>query len=84
MAKKGEKMLTVREAAQITGASPSSIRVWLADEDERKRRFPGARKESTPFGDFWLIPESALEGFEFGKPGRPRKADTKEKGKHKG
>ena len=73
MAKKGEKMLTIREVAEITGASPSSIRVWLSDDAERNRRFPGARKESSPIGDYWLIPESALEGFEMGKPGRPRK-----------
>ena len=83
MAKKEGKMVTVREAAEITGASPSSIRVWLSDEEERERRFPGARKESTPFGDFWLIPESALVGFELGKPGRPRKVPTDKKTKHK-
>ena len=82
MAKKGERMLTVREAAQITGASPSSIRVWLSDDEERERRFPGARKESSPIGDYWLIPESALEGFEMGKAGRPpKKSGSKRKSK---
>jgi hypothetical protein len=81
MAKKGERMLTIREVAEITGASASSIRVWLSNEEERTRRFPGARKESSPIGDFWLIPESALVGFEMGKPGRPRKKGVSKKRK---
>jgi hypothetical protein len=77
--KKGEKMLTVHEVAERLGAGVGSVRVWAW-----KGRFPGARKESTPLGDYWLIPESALEGFELGSPGRPPKpkAESK-KGKSK-
>jgi hypothetical protein len=71
--KREEKMLTIREAAELTGAAQSSIRVWLADEAERKKRFPGARKETSPIGDYWLIPESDVAGFQKGKPGRPLK-----------
>jgi hypothetical protein len=61
-------MLTVRETAARLGAAEVSVRIWAS-----RGRFPGARKESTPFGDFWLIPETALEGFKMGSPGRPSK-----------
>jgi helix-turn-helix protein len=74
--KKGERMLNVHEAAERLGAGVGSVRVWAW-----KGRFAGARKETTPLGDYWLIPESALEGFELSKPGPKPKAD---KGKHKG
>jgi hypothetical protein len=68
MKKKEGKMLTVKEVAAKLGAAQISVRIWV-----NKGRFPGARKESTPFGDFWLIPETALVGFEMGKAGRPPK-----------
>lgn len=76
MAKKGEKMLTIKQVSEITGASPSSIRVWLSDEEERKRRFPNAIKERPPAGPgYWLIPESDLAGYENPGRGRPRKPE---------
>jgi hypothetical protein len=62
--KEQPKMLTVREAAQQIGAAQVSVRIWAS-----QGRFPGAHKESTPFGDFWMIPESALDGFQMGRPG---------------
>jgi hypothetical protein len=62
--KRNEKMLNVHEVAEKLGASESSVRVWAW-----RGRFPGARKEVTPLGEYWLIPESALDGFELGKPG---------------
>lgn len=65
-------MLTVREAAQRLGAAEISIRVWA-----KKGRFPGAELMKTPAGSYWLIPESALEGFEMGRPGRPAKPTSK-------
>jgi hypothetical protein len=65
---KKEKMLNVHEAAERLGQPVSSVRVWVWSG-----RFPGARKESTPLGEYWLIPESSLEGFEPGKRGRPAK-----------
>jgi hypothetical protein len=70
---KAEKMHTVKEASEIIGAAASSIRVWLNDEEERQKRFPGARKESTPLGDYWLIPDSDLKSYEGRKLGRPLK-----------
>jgi hypothetical protein len=82
MVKKVKKMLTIREVSELTGASPSSIRVWLSNEDERNRRFPGARKESTPIGDYWLIPESDVQDYKNPGKGRPRKKDAK-KGERK-
>jgi hypothetical protein len=57
-------MLSVRQVAEKLGMPISSVRVWVW-----KGRFPGAKKEETPFGEFWEIPEDALEGFELGKPG---------------
>lgn len=75
MKKKEPKMLTVKEAAEKIGAAAISVRVWA-----NRGLFPGARKESTPMGEYWLIPETALANFEMGKPGRPRKASSK-KGK---
>jgi hypothetical protein len=68
-----EKMYTIRQAAEITGASITSLRIWLADEAERSKRFPNARKENSPIGDYWLIPESDVTGYENPGRGRPRK-----------
>lgn len=65
-------MLTVREAAQRLNAAQVSVRMWAS-----QGRFPGARKESTPFGDFWVIPESDLDGFQMGTAGRPPKPGSK-------
>jgi excisionase family DNA binding protein len=68
MKKKESNMLTVREVAQRLGAAEISIRVWA-----KKGRLPGAKLQETPAGAYWLIPETALEGFEKGNPGRPHK-----------
>jgi len=73
--KRAEKMLTVREAAEKIGASSISVRIWAS-----KGRFPGAELDtSSPRGAVWLIPETALEGFEMGKAGRPAKKKGKAK-----
>jgi hypothetical protein len=66
--KKGEKMLTVKEAAAKIGAAEISVRIWA-----KGGRFPGARKEQTPMGEYWVIPENALKGFENPGRGKPRK-----------
>jgi hypothetical protein len=73
MRKTGEpKMLTIKETAERLGAKPGSVRVWVG-----QGRFTGARKESTPLGiDYWLIPESALDGFEMGRAGRPSRPES--------
>ena len=79
MGKKETKMLTVREVATKLDAAPVSVRMWA-----NQGKFPGAVKESTPFGDFWMIPETALANFEMGKAGRPPKPGSKPRGKRKG
>jgi hypothetical protein len=71
-----QKMYTIKEASEIIGASPSSIRVWLNKENERASRFPNAVKQDSPIGPFWLIPESDLKGYEGRKLGRPFKPDS--------
>ena len=82
MAKKGEKMLTVKQVAEITGASTSSIRVWLSNQTERSRRFPNARKETPPAGPgYWLIPESDIGNYSNPGQGRPRKLTKSPKDK---
>jgi len=78
MKKKEPKMLTIREAAAQIGAAEISVRIWA-----KEGRFPGARKESSPIGDYWVIPETDLEGFVNPGRGRPPKA-KEEKGKRKG
>jgi hypothetical protein len=73
--RKGNRMLTTREAAERLQVSEASIRVWLCDAEEKMRRFPNAAK----FGRDWQIPESDLKGLPIGRrPGRPKK-DSKAK-----
>jgi len=77
MPKKEKKMLSVKEAADILGVPPVSVRLWA-----RSGRLPGAELKETEFGvPYWRIPEDALQGFEKEKPGPTRK---KERGKTKG
>ncbi|HKQ06818.1 MAG TPA: helix-turn-helix domain-containing protein [Blastocatellia bacterium] len=54
----------MHEVAGRLGTTVSTVRVWLS-----RGRFPGARKEQSPAGEYWMIPESALDGFEMRKPG---------------
>jgi len=84
MMRKDTAMLTVKEAASQIGAAESSVRLWV-----RQGKFPGAKLEKTPVGTYWLIPNSALDSFEMGSPGRPpkpkkeRKSPTRKKGASK-
>lgn len=73
-------MLTVKEAAERVGASAISVRIWAS-----RGRFKGAKKEVSPIGEYWMIPESALLGFEMGRAGRPQKplAELKSKPRRK-
>jgi excisionase family DNA binding protein len=71
MRKKEPKMLTVKEVASQMGQTGQTIRTWL-----KRGRFPGARLEETPLGSYWLIPDTAVEGFELKKAGRPPKPKT--------
>jgi hypothetical protein len=82
--KEEPKMFTIKKAAELIGASASSIRVWLSNDDERKRRFPGAvlvePSDDTPGVPYWLIPEGDINTFELGKrgpkPGAKKKAQN--------
>lgn len=74
--KKGgdEKMLTAKDVAARLGAGFSSVRRWAIEG-----RFPGAELVESPAGSYWLIPESALVGFEKLERGRPPKAKAESK-----
>ncbi len=64
-------MMTVKEVSQKTGFPISTINLYC-----RNGRFPNARKETTQFGDFWLIPETDLEGVKKRERGRPKVKNT--------
>lgn len=68
MAEKKSKMLTVREVSERTGAAIPTVNLWC-----RSGRLEGAYQESSPYGDYWLIPESVLEGVVVRGRGRPPK-----------
>ncbi|HKV38157.1 MAG TPA: helix-turn-helix domain-containing protein [Blastocatellia bacterium] len=61
-------MLTSATVAERLGAAHSSVNQWA-----REGRFKGAKQIETPGGHYWLIPESALEGFTLRGRGRPPK-----------
>lgn len=63
-------MLNVKQVAEVIKAGTSSVRKWAA-----RGLFPGARHEETPLGSYWLIPETALDGFV--KPTQGRKPAKK-------
>jgi hypothetical protein len=83
MAKGKEKILTIREVAERTGASVNSIRVWLGNEELRQKRFPNAKKASSPIGDYWVIPESDIRGYKNQGRGRPQKPESELKRKRR-
>src|SRR5262249_15258890 len=70
MSKRKATMLTVSKVAERLGVLDSSVRIWA-----RQGRFPGAELHESQLweGSYWLIPESALDGFERRSVGRPRK-----------
>ena len=71
-------MLTVREVSERTGAAIPTVNLWC-----RAGRLAGAYQESTPYGHYWLIPESALEGIKVCGRGRPPKAEKSDTRKEK-
>ena len=80
MVKKGEvKMLSVREVADRLGAGASSVRLWVKDG-----KFKDAEMVTSPLGSYWLIPETALEGFEIKGRGRPAKPQPPKEPKKRG
>jgi predicted site-specific integrase-resolvase len=78
MPKKERKMLSVKEAADILGVPPVSVRLWA-----RRGRLPGAELKESEFGvPYWRIPEDALQGFEKERPGpKPGTKLKSDKGK---
>ena len=55
---KQAKELTTSELAERYNVSHSTARGWCTSGF-----FPNARLDKTPRGDFWVVPESDLEGF---------------------
>jgi len=73
-------MLTVKQVAELIGAGASSVRLWA-----KEGKFAGAELIEPPAGlPYWMIPDTALEGFALRGRGRPPKpkAESK-KGKSK-
>lgn len=60
-------MLTTQEAAEQLGVAYQTVMAWLY-----QGKFPNAQKEETPRGDYYLIPQSDIKGFEKPKRGRPK------------
>lgn len=62
-------MLTTKEVAERIGVKYPTVMLWI-----RENKLAGAVKESTPRGDYWLVPESSLVGIVKRGQGRPKKA----------
>jgi hypothetical protein len=63
-----ERSLSTAQVAERIGVSERTVRLWC-----KQGKFPNAHTKETPFGDYWIIPESDLNGFERPQPGRPSK-----------
>ncbi|MET0646724.1 MAG: helix-turn-helix domain-containing protein [Pyrinomonadaceae bacterium] len=50
--------LTAAEAAERLQVGRSTVNLWC-----RQGRLPGARREDSPVGSYWLIPVAALKTF---------------------
>jgi hypothetical protein len=59
--------LTAAQASERLSVGRSTINLWC-----RRGRFKGEHLGKSPVGDYWLIPESALENFEPPKRGARR------------
>jgi excisionase family DNA binding protein len=66
-----EKMLTTKEVAERIGVKYPTVMLWI-----RENKLAGVIKETSPRGDYWLIPESSLTGIVKRGQGRPKKATT--------
>lgn len=64
---KKTKELTTKEIAEKFSVAERVARRWC-----EKNYFPNARKETTPRGDYWLVPETDTKNFQPPKIGRPR------------
>ena len=62
-------MLTVKQVAELIGAGASSVRLWA-----KEGKFAGAQLIEPPAGlPYWMIPDTALDGFILRRRGRPPK-----------
>ena len=68
-------MLTTREVAERIGVKYPTVMLWL-----RENKLAGAVKESSPRGEYWLIPESSIAGIKKRGQGRPKKTETNQAG----
>jgi hypothetical protein len=66
--------LTTTDVAERLGRPERTVRLWC-----KQGLFLGARSVSTPRGDYWVIPESALKDFKEPKMGR-RPSKTADEG----
>jgi excisionase family DNA binding protein len=66
------KMLTTKEVAERIGVKYTTVMLWL-----RENKLPGAVKEPSPRGEYWLIPEASIAGIQKRGQGRPKKAAKK-------
>ncbi len=67
--------MTTADVATRLDTAERTVRLWC-----KQGKFSGARVVETPRGDYWLIPASALNGFEKPKRGRipqPKPSSTK-------
>jgi hypothetical protein len=71
---KKAKELTTSELAERYKVSHSTARGWCTSG----KFFPNARLDQTPRGDFWVVPESDLEGFVPPRRGPKPQAQRKE------
>ena len=61
--------LTAAQVAERLEVGRSTVNLWC-----RQGKFPGARVEESPVGDYWLIPASDLKDFQPPKRGRVPKS----------
>ena len=70
--------LTTADVAAKLNRPERTVRLWC-----KQGRFEGARSVSTPRGDYWTIPASALKTFQEPERGRPPSKKAAKKGEKK-
>jgi len=65
-------MLGTREVAERFGVTPAAVRRWCREGYLPEATLVGIGRRAT-----WQIPESALDGFEPPKTGRPKESGDK-------
>lgn len=73
--KKGEKMLTTTEVMEKLDAPYQTVISWI------KKGLLESKREETPRGPVYYVPQSAVENFNAPKRGRPQKPLSELKGK---